>query len=338
MNLGDRMKSYESKERIPYDEHLVIRLDGCKFSKFTKSFKKPFDEIFSKAMEKTSKDLLERFNASSVYTQSDEITMILPYSYKVKNTTIFPTKENIDGCIASKFGVRYKVLFVQDNKFDKYKCVVTDKYLTIFESEDGEDLETILNDYVIRKEKIINEQVFGGKIQKIVSLTSSYCTVRFNHHIRKLAQEFREIIIERNDTNIDDLKYIDKIYKKFDTAYFDSRCYGLKDEAEVFNSILFRYRDGVRNSKQSFAYTYCGHKKLLNKTANEQIEFCKSETGKDWNDIPDRYKYGILLKREEYFKDVELCLLPVKRTKITSLSKELKISDENVDLILRKYL
>jgi len=48
MNLDKRMKQYEKDydNRIEYNKHLLIRLDGHKFSKFTKNLDKPFDELF----------------------------------------------------------------------------------------------------------------------------------------------------------------------------------------------------------------------------------------------------------------------------------------------------
>jgi len=77
-NLSIRMKEIEKsnekyiKPYIPF----VLRLDGKKFSKFTKGFMKPFDDIFVKAMVSTMNDLLIEFNAMTAYTHSDEISLI----------------------------------------------------------------------------------------------------------------------------------------------------------------------------------------------------------------------------------------------------------------------
>ena len=57
-------------------EWFVIRFDGHKFSKLTKSCKLPFDINFIIAMSKTMKDLVEYFEACSDYCHSDEITNI----------------------------------------------------------------------------------------------------------------------------------------------------------------------------------------------------------------------------------------------------------------------
>lgn len=94
-SLGDRMKSYETRSSSPFLESLpfIIRLDGHRFSKFSKPFDKPFDQrskllskttpfsflhIVHKAMLLTARDLLNEYNPTSVFTESDEISMIFP--------------------------------------------------------------------------------------------------------------------------------------------------------------------------------------------------------------------------------------------------------------------
>ncbi|CAK5268449.1 unnamed protein product [Mycena citricolor] len=79
--LGTRMKSYEAvtDQLLASDQPAIIRIDGHGFSKFTHGFEKPFDERIHQAMARTSADLLTQFpDVSLVYTQSDEITLILP--------------------------------------------------------------------------------------------------------------------------------------------------------------------------------------------------------------------------------------------------------------------
>ncbi|AYV85779.1 MAG: tRNA guanylyltransferase [Satyrvirus sp.] len=89
MSLGDRMKTYEATNdyKIPITHYYCVRLDGHKFSKFTKGFEKPFDENFSKAMVHTAYDALCEFSAMTAYTHSDEITLI----FGVPNTELKQT-------------------------------------------------------------------------------------------------------------------------------------------------------------------------------------------------------------------------------------------------------
>lgn len=77
--FGDRMKLYEgieAKKRFNPDLPLVARLDGRTFSKFTRGFKKPFDDTLTRAMDQTTKALVEETKAAIGYTQSDEITLV----------------------------------------------------------------------------------------------------------------------------------------------------------------------------------------------------------------------------------------------------------------------
>lgn len=74
------MKAYEEEynPRIPPYNSFIVRLDGKNFSKFTKGFKKPFDILFVRAMVRTMNDMIEKFNAVTGYSHSDEITLIFP--------------------------------------------------------------------------------------------------------------------------------------------------------------------------------------------------------------------------------------------------------------------
>ena len=78
-SLGDRIKSYE--KRYTGDQFLpgvpvVARLDGKRFSKFTKHMNKPWDPKFTEAMIATTMQLVEKTHARIGYTQSDEISLV----------------------------------------------------------------------------------------------------------------------------------------------------------------------------------------------------------------------------------------------------------------------
>lgn len=79
-SLGDRIKGYEREYESEIAPYLpfIIRLDGKNFSKFTKGLKKPFDKNFTNAMVLTMNDLHIKFSPSTVYSHSDEITLIFP--------------------------------------------------------------------------------------------------------------------------------------------------------------------------------------------------------------------------------------------------------------------
>ena len=79
-SLGDRMKQYEYVTRNYLTRKLpvIIRLDGKAFHSFTRGFKKPFDAVFVKSMQETTKYLCENVQGCVLgYCQSDEITLVL---------------------------------------------------------------------------------------------------------------------------------------------------------------------------------------------------------------------------------------------------------------------
>jgi tRNA(His) guanylyltransferase len=65
--------------RVPPGAFIVIRADGRSFSRLTERLvEKPFDSGFHEKMVKTATALLESLQATYVYTESDEISILLP--------------------------------------------------------------------------------------------------------------------------------------------------------------------------------------------------------------------------------------------------------------------
>jgi tRNA(His) guanylyltransferase len=89
--LGTRMKEYESKEsgrRFLPMLPVVARIDGKNFSKFTKGFKRPYDDRMVHLMLNTTIFLVEKTQALIGYTQSDEISLVW-YSDSYKSQIFF---------------------------------------------------------------------------------------------------------------------------------------------------------------------------------------------------------------------------------------------------------
>jgi tRNA(His) 5'-end guanylyltransferase len=263
-NLGDRMKAYEQEYNttVSNDNHLLIRLDGHKFSTFTKEFIRPFDEVIYDCMISTTKDLVDYFSAYTGYVASDEITLLLPKTVNTNNT------KNIES----------------------------------------------------------NIHIFGGRVQKIVSIVSAYCTVRFNYYLNEFINQ--EL----------DLKRKEFLKSKLFLAYFDARVFSIETKEEVLNAIIWRQRDYERNSKGSFAHAYCSHKSLLNKNSQEQIDFCFENKGKKWEDTQDGYKYGNIIKRKQYQKLIKDSNEYCTRSQIINFIEKLEYSKENINKIMLKYV
>lgn len=78
-SLEARMKKYEkiTNFQISPRTYTIIRFDGRGFSKYTKGMNKPFDKVFSDAMNAAAIAIGKSFHGKLVYTQSDEISILL---------------------------------------------------------------------------------------------------------------------------------------------------------------------------------------------------------------------------------------------------------------------
>lgn len=110
--FGDSCKEFEAVEagrRFMPLLPVVARLDGKCFSKFTKKFKRPYDERMSNAMIETARHLMEETDALVSFCQSDEIS-IAWYSEEEKSQIWF------DGRIQKMCSVLAAMASVQFNK------------------------------------------------------------------------------------------------------------------------------------------------------------------------------------------------------------------------------
>ena len=76
--FGMRMKSYEAVEtqrRLDPLLPIYARIDGRRFSKFTKGMRRPYDPDMTNAMIETTRYLVKETQARMGYTQSDEISL-----------------------------------------------------------------------------------------------------------------------------------------------------------------------------------------------------------------------------------------------------------------------
>jgi len=136
---------------------------------------------------------------------------------------------------------------------------------------------------------------FSGRVQKLVSTVAALATLKFNSHLRRELDRDPELQ-----------------QRKQDQAIFDARIFNMNpvflhhepspDEAygnvELANSLLWRYRDCIKNSKAAFAQSLLGHKTVTGLNGDEMIAKVELETGVRWEDLTDWKKYGTLLQRE----------------------------------------
>lgn len=109
-----------------------------------------------------------------------------------------------------------------------------------------------------------------GNQQKIVSITASMATAHFN----TLRPE----------------------HDAFPLAFFDSRAFTIPDPVEVRNMLIWRQQDATRNSISMAAQAHFSHTQLHGKSSNEMQEMLFAEKGINWNDYPEEFKRGTLVR------------------------------------------
>ena len=114
---------------------------------------------------------------------------------------------------------------------------------------------------------------FDGKVQKMVSVLSSYVTVYFN-----LTKDNYPILKDKHP------------------ALFDCRVWSVPTKQEAVNYFIWREKDAVRNSIQSVGQANFSHKELNKKSQKQIQEMLFQEKGINWND------YSLVEKRGRYLQ------------------------------------
>jgi tRNA(His) guanylyltransferase len=136
----------------------------------------------------------------------------------------------------------------------------------------SDEISLLLTNY----DKLTTESWFDNNIQKIVSISASMATAKFNDFMRQ--------------------KYPDKGY-----AMFDARTYVLPQD-EVCNYFLWRQQDATKNSISMVAQANFPHKELQNLNGSQMQDKLMLEKNVNWNYIPTWQKRGACITKQYYMK------------------------------------
>lgn len=211
----------------------------------------------------------------------------------------------------------------------------SDEITLIFNSKCSEDeyfeyCEKQSKNLLTKDDKSLPIHMFNGRIQKILSLVSSYCSVRFNYHLVKLIEPIKELY---------DLKFVEIIESM--NAMFDGRILIFEEanKYEILNHQIWRsIHDCSRNAAQTYAYTYFGPKKIMNKDTKQMIQMMIDEKSLDWKNseqVPIFIKHGLYCKKIMVNKVID----GNTALRAEYIFKQYKIdfSQENLDILLAKY-
>jgi tRNA(His) guanylyltransferase len=135
----------------------------------------------------------------------------------------------------------------------------------------SDEISVVLTDF----ETQATEAWFGNNVQKMVSISASMATMKFN-----------ELRVARGITKL---------------AMFDSRVFQIPQRIEVENYLIWRQQDATRNSIASVAQALYPHEQLKNVNSSQQQELI-FQKGINWNDFSSRKKRGGLVLKQTYMK------------------------------------
>lgn len=116
-----------------------------------------------------------------------------------------------------------------------------------------------------------SEHVFGGKVNKLISLLASFTTYHFNF----LMSEVSEL----------------------PPAYFDARAFTLPEE-EIALALKWRWIDAKKNSVSQLAHHHFSPSKLKGVHTGDRLEMLR-EMGIDHQTLPQQLREGVMLCRKQ---------------------------------------
>lgn len=155
-------------------------------------------------------------------------------------------ESELDGRSFSKFTKKFVKPF--DVVFIKSMCLTVSDLVKEFNANTGYTLSDEITLIFDSKYPNLLHHLYNGRIQKLLSLTSAYCSVRFNHHLEKLIEPIK-------DNYPSD--FIELIYER--KQIFDARLLKFNESNiyEILNHQIWRsIYDNERNAILTYTLTY----------------------------------------------------------------------------------
>ena len=134
----------------------------------------------------------------------------------------------------------------------------------------SDEISLLLTDF----DKITTDAWFDGQVQKMVSVSASMATAKFNELL-----------------NLNWGSSTQYSPKPKGLAFFDARIFTIPDPVEVENYFVWRQKDATRNSLAMHAQSLYSHKQLHGKSQTDMHDMIH-EKGENWDKLPDGFKRG----------------------------------------------
>ena len=162
----------------------------------------------------------------------------------------------------------------------------------------SDEISLVFSDF----DSIEAQQMYDGKVQKVVSLTSACATAAFNQarleqFIDSTYTDIQENVTGNGRTAV--MSKLAALRDGFKYGLFDSRVFCIPDYEEVLNYFVWRQKDATRNSISMASHALLGHTLSMNKSGAEKQEAMFEQVGVNWNDYADVYKRGSVIAKQE---------------------------------------
>lgn len=121
-------------------------------------------------------------------------------------------------------------------------------------------------------------EIFGGRIQKLVSVMASMATAQFN-------------------------SIIHKHYPQKGLAFFDGRAFNVPDLSWAAEVLMWRQEDAIKNSISMAAGRHYSHKQLHGKNGKEKLVMLEA-AGAPWVNLPVDCQQGAFFQRVTEITDI----------------------------------
>ena len=194
----------------------------------------------------------------------------------------------------------------------------------------SDEITLLLTDY----DTIDTDAWFDNNVQKICSVSASMATMVFNAVFSEL---YHNAMFEEEDPTIN--PYFDVLFKKINTAMFDSRCFNIPED-EVTNCFIWRQQDCTRNAIQMLGQCNFSHKELQGKSCNDIQDMLMLQKGINFNDMPTEFKRGVCCYKQQCI-DTTINFETKEETRSErsywKLDKEIPIFTQDRDYVERTF-
>lgn len=187
----------------------------------------------------------------------------------------------------------------------------------VFGYTQSDEISLLLIDY----QSIMTEGWFDNNLQKLVSVSASMATMKFNEKFINISMFESLKSIKESNIDIHDI-YCEQIHH----AIFDSRAFSIPKD-EVCNYFIWRQQDATRNSIEMVGRYYFSHKQLYRKSCSDIQDMLMDIHHVNWNNYPTTCKQGSCCikrsgessKRPKWIIDDEIPIFSKDRSYIEKL-------------------